>query len=77
MAARKGYTQRAAAADDAASWDEPSSTRRRIAAVAAAAGGWVTTWLCVDAVGLHGVAGVAVATVIEWLLFEFKREVLR
>lgn len=52
-------------------------TRRRIAAVVAALGGWVTTWLFITTIGLTGVLGFVVSVVIEWLLFEFKREVLR
>jgi hypothetical protein len=52
-------------------------TRRRIAAIVAGAGGWVTTWLFIQAVGLRGPVGLVVSLAIEWLLFEFKREVLR
>jgi hypothetical protein len=74
MAARaKGY-RAAGAADEPAG--DPRATRRRIAAVVAAAGGWYTTWLFITAVGLHGIPGFAVACIVEWLLFEFKREVL-
>jgi hypothetical protein len=52
-------------------------TRRRLASLVAAAGGWYTTWLFVQAVAVGGVAGLVVSLLVEWLLFEFKREVLR
>lgn len=52
-------------------------TRRRLASVVAAAGGWYTTWLFIQAVAVGGVAGLVVSVIIEWLLFEFKREALR
>lgn len=75
MAARtKSYTARAAGA--AAEDQDPRVTRRRIASVVAAAGGWYTTWLFITAVGIDGIPGFAVSVIIEWLLFEFKREVL-
>jgi hypothetical protein len=73
MAPRKGYRSTPAAGDDGGS---PQQTRRRIAAVAAAAGGWFTTWLCVEALGIKGIWGILVSCIVEWLLFEFKREVL-
>jgi hypothetical protein len=74
MAARaKGY-RAAGAADEPAG--DPRSTRRRIAAVVAAAGGWYTTWLFITAIGIQGIPGFAVTCIVEWLLFEFKREVL-
>jgi hypothetical protein len=77
MATRsKSYASRVTSADIDGEAEEPRVTRRRIAAVVAGAGGWVTTWLCVEAIGLKGVLGLVVASVIEWLLFEFKREVL-
>lgn len=75
MATRKSYASRVTSTDiDEA--DEPRVTRRRIAAVVAGGGSWFTTWLCVEAVGIKGIPGFIVATLIEWLLFEFKREVL-
>lgn len=74
MATRKSYASRATAVEE-----EPADsrvTRRRIAAVVAGAGGWYTTWLFITAVGIGGIPGFAVACIVEWLLFEFKREVL-
>jgi hypothetical protein len=76
MAARKGYRATPAAAADEPADGDPRSTRRRIAAVVAAAGGWYTTWLFITAIGITGIPGFAVSIIIEWLLFEFKREVL-
>lgn len=73
MAARKGYAARQAAEDEPG---DPRTTRRRIAAVVAALGGWYTTWLFVTAAGIKGIPGFAVSVILEWLLFEFKREVL-
>lgn len=70
MATRKAYASRTTETS------EPQITRRRIAAVVAAAGGWYTTWLFITAVGIIGIPGFAVAVIVEWLLFEFKREVL-
>jgi hypothetical protein len=72
-AARKSYAARAEA--EPADRD-PRSTRRRIAAVVAALGGWYTTWLFITAIGIQGIPGFAVSVIVEWLLFEFKREVL-
>lgn len=74
MAARKGY--RTSATEPVEEVVEPRITRRRIAAVVAAAGGWYTTWLFVTAVGITGIPGFTVSCILEWLLFEFKREVL-
>lgn len=74
MAARKGYASRVTAVEEEPV--ESRVTRRRIAAVVAGAGGWYTTWLFINAVGIGGIPGFAVACVVEWLLFEFKREVL-
>jgi hypothetical protein len=74
MATRKGY--RTSTTEPVHEVVEPRITRRRIAAVVAAAGGWYTTWLFVSAVGIIGIPGFAVSVIVEWLLFEFKREVL-
>ena len=56
---------------------DAQQTRRRIASVVAAIGGWYTTWLFVQVVAGGGVVQLVVSLLIEWLLFEFKREVLR
>jgi hypothetical protein len=74
MAARKSYAARSSAGDEGG--DDPRETRRRIAAVVAAVGGWFTTWLCVQAVAGTGLLQFAVSVGLEWLLFEFKRDVL-
>jgi hypothetical protein len=76
MAARKNYTASRAVTADEPGDEIPQSPRRRIAALVAAGGGWFTTWLCVQAIGLGGWPGVLVSLVIEWILFEFKRDVL-
>jgi hypothetical protein len=52
-------------------------TRRRVAAVVAALGGWYTTWMCIQVLLGPGVVSFILSIVVEWGLFEFKREVLR
>lgn len=56
--------------------EQQQQTRRRIAAFVAAAGGWYTTYLFIAAIGVPGLWAYAVSAGCEWLLFEFKREIL-
>jgi hypothetical protein len=56
---------------------DAQQTRRRLASLVAAAGGWYTTWRFVEVVAVGGWVGLGISLALEWLLFEFKREVLR
>ena len=54
----------------------PPLTRRKVAAIVAQLASCYTTWLAVESLGGAGLAGLTIALVIEWLLFEGKRSVL-
>ena len=57
--------------------NDAQRARRRIAAVVAGLGGWYTTWMCIQVLFGFNVVSFILSLVVEWGLFEFKREILR